>query len=198
MTQRKALFLQTLLEAALPLFGYFYWNWDTSFILLFYLLDWILYISLVSAKAKKRLDFSNNLEEKKQAINNLVVGVLLLLATSALVFVLLPQLETPFSWKERTWSFLTYEDMGIQQGFVLIPLLVLNGILVYKQQFVTPRLFERLSMAQITLGVKRQGILLLGAAGCFLGFRFFTPYPSEIVLFSTIAGTLIYRFLARS
>jgi hypothetical protein len=198
MTQRRALIIQTILEAAIPLLGYFYWNWDTSFILMFFFLDWLLYLSIVGVKANKRFQYSTDLQEKKQAFQDIISGLLLLIATSTLVYFLLPKLENAFSWKERIWAFLTYKDMGVQQGLILIPLIVLNGVLVYKQQFIAPRLYERLTMKQITLGVKRQGILLLGAAGCFLGFRFFTPYPSEIILFSTIAGTMLYRFFARN
>lgn len=198
MTQRRALFIQTILEASIPLLGYFYWNWDTSFILLFFFLDWLLYLSIVGAKAKKRLQFAPSDTEKKVAIQHLTFAVLFLIATSFLVYLLLPRLETNFSWQERIWSFLTYKDLGIQQGLILIPIMVLNGYLVYKQQFVIPRMYERLNTIQLTRGAKTQGILLLGAAGCFLGCSIIFAYPSEILLFTSIFGTMIYRFFARN
>lgn len=198
MTPKNALIVQTLLEALLPVAGYLFWNWDTSFILQFFLLDWLLFYGLTLAKGAKRSAYHSSENEKRVFIKNAVLGALLLLATIFLVWTLLPRLQQPFSWTERIWAFLSYQDLGLPQGVLLIPLILLNGILVYRSQFLRFRLFERLTMQQITGGLTKQGLILLGAAGIFLGFSFFTVYPPEAVLFATIAGTMAYRFLARS
>jgi hypothetical protein len=198
MKPQQALIIQTLLEALLPVAGYLFWNWDTSFILQFFLLDWLLFYGLTVAKASKRASYFQSTAEQKIMRNNVILGALLLLATVLMVWILLPRLQQPFSWTERIWAFLSYQDLGIAQGLLLIPLILLNGILVYKTQFIRLRLFERLDMQQITGGLTKQGLILLGAAGVFFGFSFFTIYPPETVLFATIGGTLIYRFLARA
>lgn len=198
MTPKNALIVQTLLEALLPVAGYMFWNWDTSFILQFFLLDWLLFYGLTLAKGAKRSAYHSSENENRVFIKNAVLGALLLLATIFLVWTLLPRLQQPFSWTERIWAFLSYQDLGLPQGVLLIPLILLNGILVYRSQFLRFRLFERLTMQQITGGLTKQGLILLGAAGIFLGFSFFTAYPPEAVLFATIAGTMAYRFLARS
>lgn len=198
MTPKNALIIQTLLEALLPVAGYLFWNWDTSFILQFFLLDWLLFYGLTLAKGAKRSAYHSSEPEKRVFIKNAVLGALLILATVILVWTLLPRLQTPFAWTERIWAFLSYQDLGLPQGVLLIPLILLNGILVYRSQFLRFRLYERLNMQQITGGLIKQGLILLGAAGVFLGFSFFTVYPPETVLFATIAGTMAYRFLARS
>lgn len=198
MTPKNALIVQTLLEALLPLAGYLFWNWDTSFILQFFLLDWLLFYGLTLAKGAKRSAYHSSENEKRVFIKNAVLGALLLLATIFLVWTLLPRLQQPFSWTERIWAFLSYQDLGLPQGVLLIPLILLNGILVYRSQFLRFHLFERLTMQQITGGLTKQGLILLGAAGIFLGLSFFTVFPPEAVLFATIAGTMAYRFLARS
>jgi hypothetical protein len=197
MTPKRALLIQTLLEAALPLLGYFYWNWDTSFILMFYWLDWALFLGINTAKAKKRLEYSGRPSEKKEAIRHLSIGFLTFLGTSLLVYFTLPILTIDFDWKERMISFLTYKDIGVQQGIILIPLVLLNGIVIYKQQFIRPQLYARMEMRSIISETSKQGYLLLGAAAFFFGLALVVSFPAEIMLFIAIGGTTLYRFLRR-
>lgn len=117
MTPQRALFLQTALEAALPLIGYFYWNWDTSFILLFYLLDWLLFLGIHIAKAKKRWDYAQLPEEKRQAFKYIGTGITTLLGTVSLVYFTLPLLSPPgFNWNERIYLFLLIRTWESNRG----------------------------------------------------------------------------------
>ncbi len=109
MTPKNALIVQTLLEALLPVAGYLFWNWDTSFILQFFLLDWLLFYGLTLAKGAKRSAYHSSENEKRVFIKNAVLGALLLLATIFLVWTLLPRLQQPFLWTERIWAFLSYQ-----------------------------------------------------------------------------------------
>jgi hypothetical protein len=197
MTLRQSALFQTVLEAALPLAGYFYWHWDTSFILLFYLLDWILFLAINSVKAKKRFAFSQLAIEKKQAIRTLLLGTAFLIITCFVVLLTMQLLQPTFNFSERVVAFLRYNDMGIEQGYVLLPLLLLNGISVYKQQFIRPELYKYLTMGQLINESSKQGLLLLACAGLFLGVALFVQLPEEILLFSTIIGTTGYRIVER-
>lgn len=197
MTLKQSAIFQTVLEAALPLAGYFYWYWDTSFILLFYLLDWILFLAINSVKAKKRFAFSQLAIEKKQAIRTLLLGTAFLIVTCFVVLLTMQLLQPTFNFSERIVAFLRYNDMGIEQGYVLLPLLLLNGISVYKQQFIRPELYKYLTMGQLINESSKQGLLLLACAGLFLGVVLFVQLPEEILLFSTIIGTTGYRIVER-
>uniref|UniRef100_UPI00404B9C5A hypothetical protein n=1 Tax=Fluviicola sp. TaxID=1917219 RepID=UPI00404B9C5A len=197
MTLRQSALFQTVLEAALPLAGYFYWHWDTSFILLFYLLDWILFLAINSVKAKKRFAFSQLAIEKKQAFRTLLLGTAFLIITCFVVLLTMQLLQPTFNFSERVVAFLRYNDMGIEQGYVLLPLLLLNGISVYKQQFIRPELYKYLTMGQLINESSKQGLLLLACAGLFLGVALFVQLPEEILLFSTIIGTTGYRIVER-
>ena len=197
MTLKQSALFQTVLEAALPLAGYFYWHWDTSFILLFYLLDWILFLAINSVKAKKRFAFSQLATEKKQAIRTLLLGTAFLIITCFVVLLTMQLLQPTFDFSERVIAFLSYNDMGIEQGYVLLPLLLLNGISVYKQQFIRPELYKYLTMGQLINESSKQGLLLLACAGLFLGVALFIQLPEEILLFSTIIGTTGYRIVER-
>ena len=197
MTLKQSALFQTVLEAALPLAGYFYWHWDTSFILLFYLLDWILFLAINSVKAKKRFAFSQLASERKQAIRTLLLGTAFLIITCFVVLLTMQLLQPTFDFSERVIAFLRYNDMGIEQGYVLLPLLLLNGISVYKQQFIRPELYKYLTMGQLINESSKQGLLLLACAGLFLGISLFVQFPEEILLFSTIIGTTVYRIVER-
>ncbi len=197
MTLKQSALFQTVLEAALPLAGYFYWHWDTSFILLFYLLDWILFLAINSVKAKKRFAFSQLAIEKKQAIRTLLLGTAFLIITCFVVLLTMQLLQPTFNFSERVVAFLRYNDMGIEQGYILLPLLLLNGISVYKQQFIRPELYKYLTMGQLINESSKQGLLLLACAGLFLGVALFVQLPEEILLFSTIIGTTGYRIVER-
>jgi len=197
MNLKQSAIFQTVLEAALPLAGYFYWHWDTSFILLFYLLDWILFLAINSVKAKKRFAYSGLVTEKKHALRTLLLGSAFLFATCFIVILNMQLLQPSFHFTDRVIAFLMYEDIGIAQGYVLLPLLLLNGISVYKQQFIRPELYKYLTMGQLINESSKQGLLLLACAGLFFGVSLFIQLPEEILLFSTIIGTTGYRIVER-
>lgn len=198
MTPKRAILFQTLIEALLPILGYFYWKWDASFILLFYLIDWLLFWTLSLFKARKRIQFSGNIPEKQLAGRHLSVAFLCILSTSLAVFYILPNIHTTFSWTERIWAFLSYSDMGIQQGFILIPLMVLSGYLTYKQQFLLPQLFRKYPVTYFTRESVKQGIILSLVFGLVLLLSNFIAFPDEVLLFGTVLGVVIYRLVNRS
>lgn len=197
MTPQRAIIFQTCIEALLPLLGYFYWSWDASFILMFYLIDWLLFWVLTLFKARKRIDFSGNETEKQIATRHLAIAFLCILSTSLAVFFILPNIHPGFSWTERIWAFLSYSDMGIQQGFILIPLMILSGYLTYKQQFLLPQLFRKYPVSQFTRESVKQGIILSLAFGLTLLISRFVHIPDEVLLFGTVLGVVIYRLLTR-
>lgn len=197
MTPKNAIIFQTCIEALLPILGYFYWNWDASFILMFYLIDWVLFWVLTLFKARKRIGFSGNEAEKQVAVKHLAIAFLCILSTSLAVFFTLPGMHTHFSWTERIWAFLSYSDMGIQQGFVLIPLMVLSGYLTYKQQFLLPQLFRKYPVSEFTKESVKQGIILSLAFGITLLVSRFVQIPDEVVLFGTVLGVVTYRLITR-
>ncbi|MNE17524.1 hypothetical protein D3C80_1105090 [compost metagenome] len=165
---------------------------------MFYLIDWMLFWALTLFKARKRIDFSGNEAEKQVAVKHLALAFLCILSTSLAVFFTLPNMHEGFSWTERIWAFLSYSDMGIQQGFVLIPLMVLSGYLTYKQQFLLPQLFRKYPVSQFTREGVKQGIILSLAFGIVLALSYFIRIPDEVILFGTVLGVVIYRLITRS
>jgi len=195
MTQKRVFLIQRLLEALIPIIGYFQWRWDLSFILLFYLLDWLLVTFITTAKGIRRFRHSSEPTEKKLLYRAMLTAVFLLLAGCLVTATAIVFLQPSMSWTERIHAFLVYEDMGIQQGIVLIPLMVLNGVLVYRQQFIMPARYRTQTMQMITAPLVRQGVILLACAGALLGVVQLVAFPQEILIFVSIAAISTYRWL---
>ncbi len=198
MMPKKALLFQTLIEGLIPVLGYFYWNWDASFILLFFLIDWSLFWTLSLLKARKRIQFSGNTSEKQLATKQLSIAFLCILSTSLAVFHMLPNIHSNFEWTERIWAFLSYSDMGIQQGFILIPLMALSGYLAYKQQFLLPQLYRKYPVNYFTREGVKQGLILSVTYGIALLVSYFYRFPDEVLLFGTVTGVIAYRLITRN
>ena len=195
MNQQRIFLLQTLLEAAIPVIGYFEWGWDLSFILLFYLLDALLAFGIFLAKGSKRLHYSGNAAERTLFTKHSLWGFLLFTAAIAGIAVSVTFLHPELDWWQRIIHFLTYEELGVQQGYVLIPLIVLNGVILYRQQFLTPARYRTLEMQAITKPLILQGLVLTATAGLLLGISALVRFPEEVVIAGFIIGTSAYRFL---
>ncbi|MDH4472416.1 MAG: hypothetical protein QE487_07390 [Fluviicola sp.] len=195
MTQQRLLLIQTLLEALIPVIGYFEWGWDLSFILLFYLLDALLAFGIFLAKGNKRLKYSGNSTERTLFAKHSLLGFLLFSAAIAGIAVSITFLHPELDWWKRIIHFLTYEEWGIQQGYVLVPLVVLNGVMVYRQQFLTPARYRTLEMPSITKPFVVQGLVLMGTAGILLGTTALIQFPEEVLIAAFILGTSAYRLL---
>lgn len=195
MTQQRLFLIQTLLEAIIPVIGYFEWGWDLSFILLFYLLDALLAFGILLAKGKKRLSHSNNASERTLFAKQSVSGLLLFAVAIAGIALSITFLQPELDWWNRIVHFLTYEEWGIQQGYILVPLVVLNGVMVYRQQFLMTARYRTLEMSAITRPFLVQGFVLLGAAGILLGTTALIQFPEEILITAFILGISVYRFL---
>ena len=57
-----------------------------------------------------------------------LVGISMTLLELSLLHLLVFLTLTPIGFFEELWAFLSYEEMGIAQGVVLIPLLIFNEL----------------------------------------------------------------------
>jgi len=195
MTPQRVFLFQTLLEALIPLIGYFQWGWDSSFILLFYLLDWILATGITLAKGLRRIRYSKDPVEKRALVKSMPLALVLMLSACSLIALAVIRLQPGLDWTDRIWQFLVYKDLGIEQGLVLVPLMLLNGVVVYRQQFLTPGRYRTYTMSMITQPLVKQGIILLGSAGLLLGTVQFIQLPETVLVFLSITGISVYRWL---
>ena len=108
-------------DAALPLLGFLFWDWGFYFIVLFFVFD-ILIRSFFLMKRVKNLPSMNI--NHRFALFGISMTLLELCLLHLLVFLTL----TPIGFFKEFWAFLSYEELGIAQGVVLIPLLIFNEL----------------------------------------------------------------------
>jgi len=188
MSQRQFTLVQLLLELVIPVLGYFFWHWDTTFILLFYALDWLTAIGFNFLKTSKRLSFTSLKHERKQALVHHCISIFCFLGTFGALYIVLYIIIPHFSLSQRFIDFLAYEDMGLAQGYLLLPLLILNGYSGYKREFLLPKLYERKSIREIHSISSKQNICVLIVALILLVLSHVVIIEPEVVLFSCMFG----------
>jgi hypothetical protein len=163
-------------DVALPLFGYFFWNWNFYFILLFFMLDQISRVIFLP----QRLKLTEIIKSEKNKIffRQLSLLIIELLVIHAAVF--LHQKNINFT-KEFV-SFLSYEDMGIAQGIILVPLIIASELMRIKNELKMGIVGGK--QLQIMNLNKRNSFLRIGFFALLVGIQSFFPLPETALVFS--------------
>lgn len=109
-------------DVALPLVGFLFWDWGFYFIVLFFLFD----IVFRSFFIGKRITLLPSMDIGGAFV---VKSIALVIIEVFLLHVLIYFSLSPFDFFTELWGFLSYRELGIAQGLVLLPLLVLNEVL---------------------------------------------------------------------
>lgn len=133
---------QLLADIAIPLLGYFFWDWSFYFILLYFLLDYLVFLTFSFVKHRKIVQYRET--PYFFPIQQVLSTILLLVFTLIFTFIALP-LIGPFNFEKETWEFLSYTELAIPQGFLLLPLLIYGGFAQYKLQFLMNGKFAKIS-----------------------------------------------------
>lgn len=166
-------------DVALPLIGYVFWKWNFYFILLFFILDqasrviflpWRLKLTSLTSKEKNQLIF-----------RHILLFLIEVLLVHSVIF--LQNKEINFLYEIQ--AFLTYEDMGIQQGFLLIPLILASEWMRIKNELKTGIIESK----QVSLQLQNQ-------KSSFIRIAFFALLAGLMNLVSLPEWSLVGLFLA--
>jgi hypothetical protein len=188
-------FIQVLFEAAIPIIGYFYWNWTFYYILLFYLLDLLASTGFILVKAKKIGKIQTNAEKAKpfHLISSPILfsGGILLAAGTIL------NLYPDFSFYAETVKFILLKDMGIAQGIFLIPLVIYAAYMNYKTQFLLQKKHHSLSLKGLFFHYFKG--MLLFVFGFFMAYciTFFIQVPEIISVLIFVLAVSVYSFFEK-
>ena len=166
--------IQLVGDALIPILGFFLWNWSLYFIILFYFLDLLTKIILQQLKSRKIIDFSSktNLEfSRSEQLQSLKWGVSSLLLFAFVIFIVQQSMSfiyPDFNTKKELEHFFMYKEMGIEQGYVLVPLIAFMGYTQYKMEFLKQGLFAKISIQE--LWKPHLHSMLVLAALCSIGF----------------------------
>jgi hypothetical protein len=184
--------IQAFADLAIPLLGYFFWNWDFYFILLFYMLDYKIFCVFSFVKSYKIIQYKGL--QYKFPFFNLLSSIVLILIGFVAIIPALYRIDPTFDLMKNTWEFVSYEEMGIAQGIILIPLLIYAGFAQYKMQFLLTGKFQTTKPSDIWKLHFQTMFLVIAASGLFLGLSLLLNIPVIFYAFALIFGVSAYRF----
>lgn len=184
--------IQLVGEIAIPLLGYFWWNWSFYFLLLFYLLDLLANAVLVYVKAKKINLYTGT--KSSNMFGFTIQHTALLLTIIGLGIGYVARLNPGFDFEAESIRFVLLKDMGMPQGIFLIPLVIYSAYLNYKMSFLLPQRFRTTSVKQLHHHYFTALYLVLAALGLGLGISFFYLLPEILNVLLTVLGIGFYSY----
>lgn len=188
--QNKAIYIQLIGDALIPLLGFFLWDWSLYFILLFYLLDLLASEVVVLFKAKKAKG-TDSPDKRPFWVYSWIILLFNVITFHVGVFLMHPEVN----FQEQFVEFMMYEEMGIPQGFVLIPLIGFIAYQQYQMEFVRTGLFTRAVSSKIWARhiVDRLNILIFSLAVVLL--LIFVPISEMAILLAIVILSSGYQLL---
>ncbi len=110
------------------------------------MLDILIGEVLVHLKTKKIKSYSEKVAVLSWIKQGTLSIMLVLLALVGIHFSM--RIVTPnINFLQELYLFMSYEEMGIAQGYVLLPLIIFMGFSQYKNEFILPKQFRTLSFS---------------------------------------------------
>ncbi len=189
-------YIQLIGDSVIPVLGYFFWNWNLYFILIFYGLDLLTKEVLLHLKSMKINDFRKG--ENSHWGKFALTSSLLLSFSIFLIQLSMPHIERNFDSVKELYAFWSLKDVGgIEQGYVLIPLIIFIGYFQYKMEFLKPGFFAKMSIQDLWNPHIKSLLFILGFSALSFGLVQFIQLPEVffvvgIVLISSFLQLLIF------
>lgn len=183
--------LQLFADAFIPLAGAFLFDWSLYFILLFYCLDLIASEFIIHLKSKKVVEFSG-ISKKRWLKNGLGSGVLVALAIT-LIHVSIYYIQQGIDFEKEFFDFMMYEELGIPQGYVLIPLVVFSAYQLYRMNFLMPAKFRTLQLDEIWKPHFQSLVVILFGALVTIGLSQVIVFHDWVYVISIVAISSAYQ-----
>lgn len=178
-------------DALIPILGFFFWDWGLYFIVIFYLLDYIVSEILTHLKAKRI--FGHDASGRTIWFRKGAMSISLLIAVILLSHLAIYKIHPEMDLSRELVNFWSYKDMGIEQGYLLLPLIMIVGYQRYKLEFLVPQMYSKVSMDMIWKQHLRAHCALLGFIGLLLGISVIVILPETVYLSGIILLTSLYQ-----
>lgn len=140
--------IQLIGDLAIPVLGFYFWNWNIYFILLFFCLDMVGGEIALLLKARKIKEVQG-IDQAKYGKTFTFISLLVLALNIFFIHIGIFLYEENFQLWNEIHAFLSYTEMGIQQGYVLIPLIAMMAYTQYKVEFLLPRKFLTIRLKEL-------------------------------------------------
>jgi hypothetical protein len=191
--------IQIIGDGIIPLMGYFLWDWSLYYILLFYFLDLFTKEALLHLKTKKikSVQHHNDSSLIKKWFFKGVISLTILSLSLLLIHLTMLYLYPDFSALKEIISFMSYKEMGIPQGILLIPLIVAMGYVQFKNEFIKPKQYLTLKFQLIWKHHLNSGLMILGGSGLGLGISTFIILPGWFFVITIVFVSGIYQIRSK-
>lgn len=185
--------IQLFADALIPLLGYFWWNWSLYFIVLFYLLDYVSNEAFLHLKAKRILEFQK--EGKDTWIKKGIISICLLTVSFFLIHLAMYAIEPMIDFKKEILNFWSYKDMGIEQGYILVPLIAFVGYQRYKTEFLLPKLFQKTNVKELWKPHLSAQFILIGFVAFVIGLSGIIVFPEIVYILGIVIVSSAYQLI---
>jgi len=183
-------------EALIPILGFFFWEWGLYFILLFYFIDIAAQEVIMHLKSKKIIE-TQNINNKKNWIQSGVLSLFAVTTMIGLIHFVMLSIDPSIDFIEQIKVFWTYEELGVQQGYLLVPLVAFTAYSQYKMEFLMQR---KDNNAQLNVEWKRhiRAILfIIGFSGIALGLTQLVVFAEVVYVLAIVGGITLYSLLVK-
>lgn len=185
--------IQVAGDALIPLAGYFWWEWNLYYILLFYLLDYISNEIFLHVKSKKIQSTQNT--PPIIWIKNAIISSFLLLFSVLCVHFAMLFISPGIQFTDELLRFWKYKDLGMEQGYILVPLIFLVGFQRYKMEFVATAQFKNVQMNELWKQHIIVHFAILAFSCTVIGLSTFTVFPEIVYISALILASSIFQLL---
>ena len=184
--------IQAIGEAVIPLLGYFFFDWNLYFILLYYFIDLLATEVFLNLKVKKIIEFNKGQNVNKRrwtlSVINLIFIFLLIGASHFAIYFILPGID----FYDEFILFMNYEELGvpIPQWMLLFPLVFFGNYQQYKMFFLMPARYRTKKMEDVFSS--RLKALVVAVSGAFFALilAYFFGFPAILYLL----GIVVVKF----
>lgn len=185
--------IQLIGDAVIPLLGFFWWNWSLYFIVIFYLLDYLSSEVILNLKSKKITTYQEI--DSKIWVKKASLSFMLFLVGIVLVHLSMKMLHPQIDFYKEFIQFLSYKDMGIAQGYFLLPLIALVGFQRYKMEFLILAIFKTQTIPTLWASHFKMQFTLIGCVAFTIGFQSLIALPEIVYIIAIVVVTSVYQLV---
>ena len=188
----KQAYIQLIGDAIIPLAGAFFFDWSLYFILIFYCIDLLASEVILHLKSKKTVEF-RGINKKRWRQHGIKSGLLLTLAL-VLIHLGVFFIQSGIDFQNELIEFMAYEEMGIQQGYILVPLIAFSAYQLYRMTFLMPARFRTITLDEIWHPHLISLLIIIGFSGLVIGLSQLIVFPELVYILAIVAISSAYQF----
>lgn len=145
---------------------------------------------ILHLKSKKTVEF-RGINKNEWSSRGLKSGLLLLVAL-AMIHLAVFFIEPGIDFKRQLYDFIMYEELGIPQGFVLVPLIAFSAYQLYRMNFLMPARFRTISIDGIWRPHFISLLIIIGFTGLAIGISQFIVFSELVYVLAIVAISFFY------